>query len=143
VEAFGLAIVLLGGILAAGLFCLVLVKVVRRSAALAAFAFWISALLFALFLIEFLLVRSMGALSARDRLGPLFFLVHGALTTVAAPSAACLLLLGRRRSLSRWWPVAAMLCWLVGAVALFQHATVADALYGGDGAPTHPVPASG
>jgi len=46
--------------------------------------------------------------------GPVFFPIHALLTLGLAPACACALLLGRR-SLARWWPLVAALCWFVGA----------------------------
>jgi hypothetical protein len=132
VEVVGIALALVSGLVAAPIFCLALVKVIRRYPALAAFAFWVAAPMFGLFSIEVALVLFMGILSTRALIGPPFFLVHVVLTLGAAPTLACLLLLGRR-SIQGWWPLVAALCWFVGAGAVFYQYAVAEALYGIDG----------
>jgi hypothetical protein len=132
VEAFGIAVALVGGLFAAPIFCLVLVKVIRRFPPLALFGFWVSVPLFGLFSVEVALVLLLGVLSTRALVGPAYFLLHVLLTFAAAPTLACLLLLGRR-SIKGWWPVAAALCWFVGAGAVFYQYDVAETLYGIDG----------
>lgn len=131
-EAFGIAIALVVGLFAAPTFCLILVKVVRRFPLLALFGFWVSVPLFALFSVEVFLVLLFGVLSTRALVGPAYFLLHVVLTFAAAPALACLLLLGRR-SIKAWWPMTAVLCWFVGAGAVFYQYYVAETLYGIDG----------
>jgi hypothetical protein len=128
-EAFGIALALLGGVFAAPLFCFGLVKLVRPFAPLAALGFGISLTAVALFCVELLLVSAWGIPETRRHLGPGFFPVHGLLTLALAPACACVLLLGKR-SLARWWPVAAVICWFVGAGAIFYQYDVAETLYG-------------
>jgi hypothetical protein len=132
VEAFGIALVLVGGLFAAPIFCLILIKVIRRVPPLALFGFWAAVPLFGLFSVEVVFALSLGVLSTRALVGSAFFLLHVLLTYAAAPALACLLLLGRR-SIAGWWPVAAALCWFVGAGAVFYQYDVAETLYGIDG----------
>lgn len=131
-EAFGIAIALLGGLVAAPLFCFGVVRLVRPFESLAALGFWVSVTAVALFSVEVLLVSAWGVLGTRRHLGPGFFPLHAVLTLVLAPASACALLLGKR-SLARWWPLAAAICWFVGAGAIFYQYDVAETLYGIDG----------
>lgn len=131
-EAFGIAIALLVGLFAAPLFCLILVKVIRRVPLLAPLGFWAAVPLLVFWFVEVTLVWFRGVLSVRALVGPPFFLLHALLTFAAAPALACVLLLGHR-SMKGWWPAAAALCWLVGAGAILFHFDVAEALYGVDG----------
>jgi hypothetical protein len=131
-ETLGIALALLGGIVAAPTFCFVLVKLVRRFPPIAILGFWVAAASVALFSVELILVSVWGVLGTRQHLGPAFFPVHALLTLGLAPACACALLLGKR-SLARWWPVVAALCWLVGAASIFYQYDVAETLYGIDG----------
>jgi hypothetical protein len=131
-EAFGIALWLLGGLLAAPTFCFALVKLLRPIPVVSVIAFRVAAMCVALFGLELIFVCLWGVLGAREHLGPLFFPVHALLTLGVAPACACALLLGRF-SLARWWPLAAVLCWFVGAGAIFYQYDVAETLYGIDG----------
>jgi hypothetical protein len=118
VEVVGIALALIAGLVAAPIFFLVLVKVIRPYPSFVAFVFWAAASLLGLFSVEIALVLFMGVLSTRALIGPSFFLVHVLLTFGAAPALARVLLLGRR-SIKGWWPLVAALCWFVGAAAIF------------------------
>ena len=131
-ESLGIALALLGGVVAAPVFCLVVVRFVRPIPPLAALCFWTSLVLLAFFLVEIALVSTRGILGARGLVGPPFFLVHVALTFSSAPALACALLLGQP-SLARLWPLIAVVCWFVGAGAIFYQYDVAETLYGVDG----------
>jgi hypothetical protein len=131
-ETLGIAIYLISGLIAAPLFCLILVRVIRRFPKVAAAAFWVAVPLVAAFATEIAVVESIGVLATRALVGPLYFLMHVLVTFSAAPALACLLLLGRR-SVMGGWPVAAFICWCVGAGAIFYQYNVAETLYGIDG----------
>jgi hypothetical protein len=132
VEAFGIAVVLVGGLVGAPIFCFVLAKVVRRFAQAATLAWWVAVPLVFLYVLELLLALTRGVLSTRALIGPSYFLIHVLLTFSAAPALACVLILGRR-NVAAWWPVAAAICWIIGAASIFYQYDVAEALYGIDG----------
>ena len=131
-EAFGIALSLMGGVVAAPAFCYALLKLVRPHRAIATIGFSAALAVVALFAVEILLVSVRGVLATRALIGPVFFPLHALLTLGIAPACACGLLLGRR-SMARWWPVAAALCWCIGAAAIFYQYDVAETLYGTDG----------
>jgi hypothetical protein len=131
-EAFGIAVVLLVGLVGAPVYCFVLAKFVQPFPALAFFAFWMAAPLVALFVVEILLVITFGILGTRALIGPGFFLTHAVLSLAIGPALACVALLGHR-GIARWWPLVAVVCWFVGAAAIFYRYNVAEALYGVDG----------
>jgi len=131
-ESLGIAVALLGGIVAAPIFCLVLVKFVRLFQPVATLGFWVAVTAVAFFALELIFVSIWGVLGTRRHLGPVFFPIHAVLTLGLAPACACALLLGRR-SLARWWPLVAALCWFAGAAAIFYQYDVAETLYGIDG----------
>ena len=45
---------------------------------------------------------------------------------------ACALIFSRRRMVS-WWPLVAVVCWIVGAGSIFYQCEIAETLYGIDG----------
>lgn len=132
-ETLGIALALLGGLVAAPVFCFILVRLVRPFHALATPMFWAGVTVVALFSVEALLVSLLGIRGTRELVGPAFFLTHVVLTLSLAAALACALLLGKR-SLKTWWPLAAAICWVAGAGAIFFQYDVAETLYGIDGA---------
>ncbi|HWW20377.1 MAG TPA: hypothetical protein VNZ06_06200, partial [Steroidobacteraceae bacterium] len=113
-------------------FCFFLAKVVRHFPRLSALIFTVAVPLMITYCVEVLIVLIRGVLGARALIGPLYFLLHVALTFSAAPALACVLLLGRR-SFASWWLLAAAICWVVGAGSIFYQYDVAETLYGIDG----------
>jgi hypothetical protein len=109
-----------------------LVKLVRPRKAIASWLFTSAVTMVLLFTVELLMVSISGVLGTRALIGPAFFPLHALLTLGLAPACACALLLGKR-SIARWWPVAAALCWFIGAAAIFYQYDVAETLYGIDG----------
>ena len=131
-ETLGIALYLIGGIVAAPVFCYALVKLVRPQKAVASWLLKCAVGMVLLFAVERLTVSSLGVLGTRALVGPAFFPLHALLTLGLAPACAGALLLGRR-SIARWWPVAAAFCWFIGAAAIFYQYDVAETLYGIDG----------
>jgi hypothetical protein len=79
-EAFGIAIALVGGLVAAPIFCFVLAKVVRRFPRIAALLVLVSVPLVLLYALELIIVLTRGILSARALIGSPYFLIHVVLT---------------------------------------------------------------
>ncbi len=131
-ETLGIALYLMGGVVAAPVFCYALVRLVRPQKAIASWLFTFAVTMVLLFAVELLLVSIRGVVGTRALIGPAFFPLHALLTLGLAPACAGALLLGRR-SIARWWPVAATLCWFIGAAAIFYQYDVAETLYGIDG----------
>ncbi len=131
-EAFGIALALLIGLVGAPVSCFVLAKFIRPFPVLASFAFWMAAPLVVLFVVEILLVVAFGVLGTRVLVGPGFFLTHAVLSLAIGLALACVALLGPR-GVPRWWPLVAIACWLAGAGGFFYQYYVAETLYGIDG----------
>ena len=131
-QAFGMAIELLLGLVAAPVFCFALARFIRPFAALAAWGFWIAVPLVVLFALDLTLVVTCGALGTRALVGPGFFLSHTVLSVAIGPSVACVALLSRRGH-PRRWPLVAVVCWFAGACGIFYQYDVAETLYGVDG----------
>jgi hypothetical protein len=130
-ESLAIAIGIIGGLVAAPIFCFMLVKLITPHPRLSRVAFYLSLVALGLFLAELLLVATRGALIARELVGPSFFPVHALITLGSAPALACALVLGRR-NFARWWPAVAAICWLVGVFSIFYQYGVAETLYGID-----------
>lgn len=131
-EALGMVLGILGGLIAAPIFCFMLVRLIAPHPGIARFAFYLAVASLGLFAVDLLLVGMRGAVGARELVGAGFFPLHALLTLGSAPALACALLLGRP-SLARWWPAVAATCWVVGVFSIFYQYGVAEALYGIDG----------
>jgi len=131
-ETVAIALYLAGGIIAAPVFCFILVKMTRRYSRLSRAAFWTAVTLLCAFAVEIALVGTIGILGTRALIGPPYFVAHVLLTFSAAPALACVLLLGRH-GIKGGWPLAAFICWWVGSAAIFYQYNVAETLYGIDG----------
>lgn len=131
-EALGIAIGILGGLIAAPVFCFLLVKLIAPLPRLSRFAFYAAAALLLIYSAELLFVAARSVVAARQLVGPAFFPAHVLLTLGSAPALACVLLLGSR-NVAKWWPAAAAICWLIGVFSIFYQYGVAEALYGIDG----------
>lgn len=94
-ESLAISTGVLGGLVAAPLFCLALMKLVAPHLRISRAAFWLAIIALILFALEVMLVNLNGAVYAREFIGPAFFPVHALLTLGAAPALACVLLLGR------------------------------------------------
>jgi hypothetical protein len=132
VETLAIALYSLGGLVAAPVFCLCLVKIIRKAPLVATMLWYGSVSVLWLAACEVVLVAIVGSIGARKLLGPGFVVAHVLLVFTAAPALACALLLGRWH-LARWWPVVAVVCWLVGVAAIFYQYNVMESLYGIDG----------
>lgn len=131
-ESLGIALGILGGLVAAPIFCFLLVKRIAPLPRLSCLAFVVAAVSLVIYSVELVFVGVRGAIAARQLVGPVFFPVHALLTLSSAPALACVLLLGRP-NIAKWWPAVAAICWLVGVFSISYQYGVAEALYGIDG----------
>ncbi|HEY4212846.1 MAG TPA: hypothetical protein VGM84_15295 [Steroidobacteraceae bacterium] len=131
-EVVGIALYALGGLVAAPVFCFLLARYARRFVSLSALLWRGSVGLLMLFILDLASYYFFGCVRARAAVGPIYFPMHALVTLLAAPAAACVLLLGRR-SISRWWPAVAVVAWCIGVFAIFHQYNVSEALYGVDG----------
>lgn len=129
-EIFGLIIAAGFGLFASPIYCLIVVKLVKRSVHLRAIAFWGAISILALSAVHLLLISFSGIIAAREAIGTTFEIIQGFLVLTAAPALGAALLLGEK---SLWWPVTAGLCWFAGFSALLFGIHVSETLYGVDG----------
>ncbi len=126
-QAFGIVLCGLLGLVAAPIFCYGVVKFVRPFRRLTRMAWWCSLLGILLLLAELAVVAALGIAGSQRSLGFLFLPLNGLLAAAAAPAVAGLLLTGRR-NLVRWWPAVAALAWVVGVVAISWQQDVIETL---------------
>jgi hypothetical protein len=131
-EGLGIALWILGGMFAAPLYCLALVKLIRPRPNLSRLFFYPAIVGLCLFILDLLLVGIIGAVHSREFIGSAFFPIHAIVTLLAASFLAGTLLLGRR-SLARRWLLVAVVSWILGVFAIFFQYNVAESLYGVDG----------
>jgi hypothetical protein len=135
-EAFGILLYAVGGLLAAPIFCFFLARYSPRFPQISARVRDLSVAVLAVFVIDLVAVYFAGAVRARAAVGPAYFPLHAAATLLAAPALACILLVGRS-GIRRWWPAVAVVAWCLGVFAIFYQYQVSEALYGvgGTGGP--------
>jgi hypothetical protein len=131
-EAFGIALYALGGMVAAPVFCFLVARYSQRFPELSTVVRWGSAGLLVVFILDVAIVDALSAVRVRAYVGPAFFPIHAVATLLAAPASAFVLLAGRR-NVSRLWPAVAFLAWCLGVFAIFHQYSVSEALYGIDG----------
>ena len=131
-ETIAIGLWILGGIVAAPLFCWVLVRFISPHPILS-HRLWVTSLAcLALYALELGSVALLSAVSVRRAIGPAFFPLHALVTLTSPGTLAAALLLGRRH-LRRGWGAVAVLGWITGVFAIFYQYDVAESLYGIDG----------
>src|SRR5687768_7799484 len=117
-EALGIAIFIFSGLVAAPVFCFLVVRLIVPHPRVSRVLFYGALVWLLLFCAELLLVETLGSVRVRELIGPAFFPLHALLTLASAPALACVLLLGPR-NLARWWPAVAALAWVLGVFSIF------------------------
>lgn len=131
-ETLGIGLWILGGLVAAPLFCFALVRMIRPHRFLSRTLFILAIIGLCLFVVDLLLILILGAIRSRELVGPAFFPVHAFVTLLSAAFLASTLLLGER-NLAGHWLLVAVVSWMLGVFAIFYQYGVAEALYGVDG----------
>jgi hypothetical protein len=129
-EVFGLIFAAGLGLFVSPIYCLLVAKLLRRSARLSAIAFYGAITILALLVGTLALTILLGVTATHEGMGPAFNIVRGFCLLMAAPALGAVLLLGKR---TPWWPLTAGLCWLVGFSAILFGIYVSETLYGVDG----------
>jgi len=132
VESLAIALWIVGGLVAAPIFCFVLATFIRPRPTLARVIFYLAVFGLCLFALDLLAVGMLGAVRSRQLMGPAFFPLHAFVTLMSAAFLAGSLLLGQRNFARRWLVVAAV-SWILGVFSIFYQYGVAEALYGIDG----------
>jgi hypothetical protein len=111
-------------------YCAVLAKVLRNVDRLYAILYIPSLVVLGLFLVEVVLVASLGAVSSRTIVGPASYVVHLVIFFLGTPALANVLVL--RPVLCKWY-VAGLICTVFAVLLVLLQYGVSKALYGIDG----------
>ena len=114
-------------------YCALLAKVVSRFEPLRRFLYIASLCVLALFLIELIMLVSIGAVRSRAVVGPGFYVAHLALFFLGTPALANTLVLRVRTGPLGKWYVAGVLCTVFAVFLVLLQYGVSEALYGVDG----------
>jgi hypothetical protein len=115
------------------LYCLLLVKVILKLERLAYILRLLSIVVLALFVVEIVLLITLGSVRGREILGPGFYATHVALFFLGPPALANLLVLKPGPQPYRRWYVAALMCTGFAFCLVLLQYTVSESLYGIDG----------
>jgi hypothetical protein len=115
------------------LYCALLAKVIARFQKVSRFLYVISALVLILFVLELVLLVTLGAVRSRGLFGPTFYVVHIALFFLVTPALASVLILRRSSGLLRTWYVAGVICTAFAFFLVLLQYSVSESLYGIDG----------
>lgn len=129
-EIFGLIIAAGIGLFASPIYCLIVAKLLKRSARLSTIAFYGAVTILMLLAGTLALTIVLGVISTHERMGPGFDVIRSFCLVMAAPALGAALLLGKR---TLWWPLTAGLCWLVGFAAILANIFISETIYGVDG----------
>ena len=132
-ELFGIVLSIPVAFVASMLYCLLLAKVVSKSAILSSGLRIASYVVLSLFAVEILFLIAIGAVRSRGLLGPGFYVAHVVFFFVCTPALANVLVLRRKQgTISKWWIAGAICTAFAFGLVLLQYG-VSEALYGIDG----------
>jgi len=132
-EMFGILFSIPVAFAASVIYSLLLIFVVKRFPRLSQAMWWASVLVLAGFLVEVILLVTLGAVRSRGALGPGFYGAHTAIFFLGTPALANLMLLRRQKSLLLWSCVTVALCTTFALGLVILQYGVSEALYGIDG----------
>ena len=115
------------------LYCLMLAKLISRSQRLAYILKLLSILVLTVFVVEIVLLVTMGPVQSRGILGPGFYVTHVILFFLGPPALANLLVLRAGPQVYRKWYIAGILCTAFAFFLVLLQYTVSESLYGIDG----------
>ena len=111
-------------------YCDVVAKVLRNFARLYAFLYVPSLIALGVFVIEVVLLVSLGAVTSRAIVGPAFYVVHLLIFFLGPPALANVLVL---RPVFCKWYVAGLVCTVFAVFLVLLQYGVSESLYGIDG----------
>jgi hypothetical protein len=115
------------------LYCLFLARVVLRFARTSRWLRIASRFVLALFVIELILLITMGSVRSRGLLGPSFYIAHIIFFFLGTPALANLLVLRPGQGLFSKWFVAGAICTAFAFFLVLLQYTVSESLFGIDG----------
>jgi len=133
VELFGIVFSIPVAFVMSMVYCAVLARVIRRFEALRRWLYTASVVILGGFLMEVVLLSTLGAVRSRGIIGPAFYLAHVIFFFLGTPALANVLLLRKRAAVVRRWYLAAILCTGFAFCLVLLQYGVSEALYGVDG----------
>jgi len=133
VEIFGILLSIPVAFAVSMTYCALLANVARRFERLRFFLIVASSFILMVFLLEIVLLLTLGAVRSRAVVGPGFYVVHIGLFFLGTPALANVLVLRERASVLGKWYVAGVICALFAVFLVFLQYGVSEALYGVDG----------
>ncbi len=112
------------------IYCAVLAKVIRSYDRLYAFLYVPSLVVLGMFLLEMILLISLGAVRSRVAVGPVFYFLHLMIFFVGTPALANILVL---RPIFCKWYIAGAICTVFAIFLVVLQYDVSESLYGIDG----------
>ena len=132
-ELFGIALSVPIALVCSTLYCLFTAKAVAKFQKVSRFLCIVSAFVLGLFVVELILLMTLGAVRSRGLLGPTFYVVHIILFFLGTPALANVLILRRNSGLLRMWYVAGLICTAFAFFLVLLQYSVSESLYGIDG----------
>jgi hypothetical protein len=93
---------------------------------------WVSAVLLATVLLEFVGVATVGSIKLRESIGPSFHSIHIALFSLAVPALVNIMRLQKRYPLLSRWYIIGFFCALCGLCIVLLQYVVSETLFGID-----------
>ena len=132
-ENFGMMFSVPAAFVLSTIYCALLMKVVRRFDGLRRFLFAASLFVLGLFLVELILLVSLGAVRSRAIIGPSFYVAHTALFFLGVPALANALVLRGQGPLVGRQYVAVVVCTVFAFFLVLLQYVVSESLYGING----------
>ena len=131
-EGFAIILWIMGGMVASPVICKIVLKSIKPNPIFSKLFLYPSILGLIIFLIDLILVGTLGVPRSNEIVGFLFFTIHSFVTLFSAAFFAIFLLLGPFKLESHWW-IVAIFSWLIGVFAILYQYHVAEELFGIDG----------
>ena len=132
-ELFGIVFSVPVALVASAIYAIFLSAVVKRFEYLTMLFRAGSVLVLALFVVEVVLLSTLGAIQSRGVFGPAFYYAHLAVFFFGTPALANILVLRKRVGLFGHWYAVAPVCALFALVLVLLQYGVSEALFGVDG----------
>lgn len=132
-ELFGIIFSIPVALVLSMAYCTFLAKVVRGLNRVRRLLYIVSIILMGLFLVELVLLFSLGAVRSRAVVGTGFYVAHVVFFLLGTPAMANALMLGGRRPLVTNLYIAVAICTIFSLCLVLLQYSVSEALYGLDG----------
>ena len=115
------------------LYCLAVVKFISKLRRLSYILKFVSILVLAVFVVEIVLLITVGSVRSRAFFGPGFYITHIVLFFLGPPALANVLLLRIGGRMASQWYTAGFICTVFAFILVLLQYTVSESLYGIDG----------